>query len=451
MSGGGNLDGGGAGRVRARLAAMLVPGVRPREAFSWAMYDFANSGYTTVVITAVFNAYFVSVVAGEAAWATFAWTLSLAVSYAAAMVLGPLVGRYADQHGRKKWLLLATTAGCVGFTAALALVGAGDVGLAIALIIVSNLCFSLGENLSAAFLPELARPEALGKLSGWGWSIGYLGGLLSLGASLAWVSHAQAAGQDSAAFVPVCMLITAVIFALASAPAFLFLRERAGTAGAALAGAAGAPGVFAQLALSLRALRAHPDLGRFLVCIVCYQAGVQTVVALAAIYAEQALGFETADTIKLILLVNITAAVGAAAFGQIQDRLGHVRTLAVTLVGWLVAIGLAWASTGPGMFWIAANVVGICLGASQSAGRALVGYLSPAARRAEFFGLWGVAVKLSSILGPVSYGVVSWASGGDHRLALLITGVFFLAGLAVLASVDAQRGRNAAVEDEGPA
>jgi UMF1 family MFS transporter len=167
---------------------------------------------------------------------------------------------------------------------------------------------------------------------------------------------------------------------------------------------------------------------------------------LAAIYAEQALGFETADTVRLILLVNITAAIGAAVFGQVQDRLGHVRTLALTLGGWLLAIGLAWLSTGPGMFWLAANVVGICLGASQSAGRALVGYLSPAARRAEFFGLWGVAVKLSSILGPVSYGLVSWVSGGDHRLAMLITGTFFLAGLAMLRSVDTARGRAGAVD-----
>ena len=423
------------------LTEQLAPGVRPREAVSWAMYDFANSGYTTVVVTAVFNAYFVGVVAAGQPWATIAWTLSLAVSYAATILLGPLIGTYADRYGRKKRLLVFTTLGCVIFTAALSLVGSGDIWLGIVLVALSNLFFSLGENLAGAFLPEIARPESLGRLSGWGWSVGYLGGLVSLGASLAWVSHAQAAGQGSDAFVPVCMLITAAIFAVASLPAFLFLRER----GAAQPSAAGDSiqwrAAFAQLGQSLGSLRSFPDLRRFRWCIVWYQAGVQTVVALAAIYAEQALKFETADTIRLILLVNITAAVGAAFFGQVQDRLGHVRTLAVTLLGWLVAIGLAWASTGPGMFWIAANVVGICLGASQSAGRALVGYLSPAARRAEFFGLWGVAVKLSSILGPVSYGLVSWVSGGDHRLAILLTGAFFIAGLAVLRSVDAVRGR----------
>jgi UMF1 family MFS transporter len=431
------------------LSDQLAPGVRPREAVSWAMYDFANSGYTTVVVTAVFNAYFVGVVAAGASWATFAWTLSLAVSYAATIVLGPLVGTYADRHGRKKRLLVFTTIGCVTFTAALAMVGRGDVWLAIALVALSNLFFSLGENLAGAFLPDIARPESLGRLSGWGWSVGYLGGLVSLGACLAWVSHAQAAGQGSESFVPVTMLITAAIFALASLPAFLFLRERTVAQPSPDAGSLRWTAAFAQLAASLRSLRAFPDLRRFLWCIVWYQAGVQTVVALAAIYAEQALGFETADTIRLILLVNITAAIGAAVFGQVQDRMGHVRTLALTLVGWLIAIGLAWASTGPTMFWIAANVVGVCLGASQSAGRALVGYFSPAPRRAEFYGLWGVAVKLSSILGPVSYGLVSWASAGDHRLAMLITGVFFVAGLAVLRSVDAGRGRRQALAGQG--
>jgi UMF1 family MFS transporter len=436
--------------LSTRLEGALNEGARKRELWAWAMYDFANSGYTTVVITAVFNAYFVGVVAGAASWATFAWTMSLAVSYAATIVLGPLIGTYADLHGRKKRLLVFTTIGCVTFTAALALVGRGDVWLAILLVALSNLFFSLGENLAGAFLPDLARPEALGRLSGWAWSIGYIGGLASLGASLAWVSHAQAAGQPTESFVPACMLITAGIFALSSLPAFLFLRERPPAASAAARGAIHWLGAFRQLGASLRSLRGFPDLRRFLWCIVWYQAGVQTVVALAAIYAEQALGFETADTIRLVLLVNVTAAVGAAAFGQVQDRLGHVRTLVLTLCGWLLAIGLAWSSTGPGMFWVAANVVGLCLGASQSAGRALVGYFSPPARTAEFFALWGVAVKLSSILGPVSYGAVSWLSGGDHRLAMLATGTFFVAGLLVLRAVDATRGRASALAAAGP-
>ncbi|MES2563789.1 MAG: MFS transporter [Pseudomonadota bacterium] len=420
----------------------LQSGVQRREVWSWAMYDFANSGYTTVVITAVFNAYFVSAVAGGAPWATLAWTAALAVSYLIIMVTGPVIGAYADAHAAKKKLLAITTVGCVVCTAALALVEPGDLWLAVVFIVLSNAFFGAGENLIAAFLPEIAQGEAMGRVSGWGWSLGYVGGLVSLGCSLAYVSWAQSAGLPASDFVPVTMFITAALFALASLPAFVFLRERAQNATATYAGARH---VFGTLCRTLRDASSRTDLRRFLLCLVFYQAGIQAVVALAAIYAQQAMGFTTQDTIALILVVNVTAAIGALLFGQVQDRLGHVRTLVLTLLGWLTAIALAWAAQSTVTFWLAANVVGLSLGASQSAGRALVGYLSPPARSAEFFGLWGFAVKLSAVLGPLTYGVVTWISAGDHRLALLITGAYFVAGIAIALRIDARRGRLAAL------
>jgi len=414
------------------------------------MYDFANSGYTTVVITAVYNAYFVGVVAGKAPWATFAWTAALALSYALIMVTAPVVGAYADLRAAKKRLLACSTVGCVAFTAALALTGPSNLALAIALVAASSFFFGTGENLIAAFLPELAEGESLGTVSGWGWSLGYLGGLLALGLSLAYVSWAQAQGHGPTEFVPVTMLITAALFALASLPTFLVLRERAVPQPVDPAHRF-VRDAFARLWHTLQHAAAHRDLARFLACVAVYQSGVQTVVALAAIYAQEALGFNTRDTITMILAVNVTAALGAFCFGQVQDRLGHVRTLALTLVLWLATIATAWFAEDRGLFWVAANLAGLALGASQSAARALVGYLSPEARRAEFFGLWGFAVKLSSIIGPMSYGLVTWLSGGDHRLAILVTGAFFVAGLALLSGVDVARGRRAALAAGPPA
>jgi len=401
------------------------------------MFDFANSGYTTVVITAVFNAYFVAVVANKEVWATFAWTLALSVSYALIVVSAPLIGAYADAHAAKKNLLAITTIGCVAATAALALVGPGELAWGIALLVVSNFFFGTGENLIAAFLPELAKGSTLGRVSGWGWALGYIGGLVSLGASLAYVTWAQGHGQSAAQYVPVTMCITALLFAVSSLPTFLFLRERASPQKLPSGVYASA---FARTWETLRDAGRYRDLMRFLACILFYQGGVQAVITLAAIYAEQAMKFSTQQTIVLILVVNVTASIGAFAFGQLQDKLGHVRTLAITLIGWCVMVLLAWLADGPAMFWVAANLAGVCLGASQSAGRALVGYMSPPDRLAEFFGLWGLAVKLSSILGPITYGLVSWMSGGDHRLAILITGSYFVIGLALLAGIDAQRG-----------
>ena len=423
----------------------LAPGVRKREVWSWAMYDFANSGYTTVVITAVFSAYFVAEVAGNAPWATFAWTAALAVSYALIMLTAPVIGAYADARAAKKRLLGVTTAGCIVFTAGLALVGSGDVVTGIVFIILSNFFFGSGENLIAAFLPELAEGEGMGRVSGWGWSLGYLGGLVALGAGLVYVTWAQAQGLPATAFVPVTMLITAAIFTLASLPTFFWLKERAvAQAGDVLPVRA----AFARLRETLRTAHRYRDLRRFLVCLVFYQAGIQAVIALAAIYAQQAMGFTTRETLMLILVVNITAALGAFGFGYVQDRLGHVRTIVLTLLGWILTVLLAWRAEGPALFWVAANLVGLCLGSSQSAGRALVGYLSPPGRQAEFFGLWGLAVKFSSILGPLTYGAVTWLSGGDHRLAILITGIYFIIGIIIITGVDAARGRRAALAEE---
>jgi UMF1 family MFS transporter len=415
------------------------------EIWAWAMYDFANSGYTTVVLTAIFNAYFVAVVAAGAPWATFAWTAALSLSYALVIVSAPAIGAYADLRANKKRLLLASTAGCVLGTAILALAGPGDLAIAVLGVVVSNFFFCTGCDLIAAFLPELARGRDLGKVSGWGWSLGYIGGLLTLGVCLAYVSWAQAAGETAAQFVPVTMLITAGLFALASLPTFALLRERAlpqpVPAGVPLVRAA-----FARLADTLRHAALYQDLRRFLWCIVFYQAGVQTVITLAAIYADQAMGFNTRDTLVLVLVVNVTAALGAFFLGNVQDRIGHVPTIALTLAGWIAMVLIAWVADTRLLFWIAANLAGLCLGASQSAGRALVGYLSPKARRAEFFGLWGLATNLSSILGPITYGAVSWISQGNHRLAMLITGAFFVLGLLILHGVDARRGRRAALK-----
>ena len=419
-------------------ASALNPGVARREVWAWAMYDFANSGYTTVVLTAVFNAYFVSAIAGNAPWATFAWTVALSISYAVVMVIGPLLGAWADAHATKKRLLAITTTVCIVGTVALAWAGPGMVAWAVVFIVVSNVAYSMGENLCAAFLPELATPQALGKVSGWGWSLGYFGGILALGVSLAWVMTAASRGSTTGEAVGGTMIITAAVYALASLPTFLLLRERAEPQPDAMHGARAA---FERLVETARHARQYRDLLLVFVCGTLYQAGVATVIALAAIYAEQVMGFKTQDTIVLILVVNVTAAIGAFGFGYAQDRIGKVSALRLTIVGWVVMTVVAYFSTTAAMFWVAANLAGLCMGSSQSAGRALVAYLSPAGRSAEFFGLWGVAIRLAAILGPLTYGGVTWATGGNHRLAILLTGAFFVAALAVLAFVNEKRGR----------
>ena len=422
----------------------LNPGVRKREVFGWAMYDFANSGYTTVVITAVFAAYFVGGIAGKAEWATFAWTAALSVSYAIVMLTMPSIGAYADLRAAKKRLLALFTAGCVISTAALALAQPGGVALAIVLIVVSNTFYSYGESLTAAFLPELARPAALGKVSGWGWSFGYFGGMLALGLCLGYVIWAQGQGIEARRFVPVTMLITAVIYGGASLVTFWLLRERAQPRPQALR-EGGLKASLHQLHRTFRQARQFEDFMWLLLCVVCYQGGVAVVVTLAAIYAETVIGFRQQETMMLIFVLNIAAAGGAFAWGYLQDRIGHKIALGSTLVGWVATCVIAAMTTTKGGFWWAAAIAGLCMGSSQSAGRAMAGLFAPQRQLAEFYALWTFAIRLASIIGPLTFGAITWATGGNQRLALLSTTALFIAGLLVLVPVNMQRGREAAL------
>jgi UMF1 family MFS transporter len=267
--------------------------------------------------------------------------------------------------------------------------------------------------------------------------------MLTQGLFLVYVTWAQDHGREAQDFVPVTMLITAAVFAAASLPTFLVLKERARpvpvTGGESVVRAA-----FARLAQTVRDAARYQDLARFLVCIVFYQAGIQTVVALQHLRRAGARLFHTGhdhphsggqcDAPPRARFRPYPGPAGAYP----HDRPHPCSLIATTLI--------AWAATGPGLFWVAANLAGLCLGSSQSAGRALVAYLSPADRHAEFFGLWGLSVKLSSILGPLTYGVVTWITDGDHRLAMLVTGAFFVVGLLLLMGIDVPRGRRAAGE-----
>jgi UMF1 family MFS transporter len=297
--------------------------------------------------------------------------------------------------------------------------------------------------LIAAFLPEIAPQADMGRISGYGWALGYLGGLIVLGMCLVYVSWAQAHGQGATHYVPVTMLITAGMFALAAMPTFLWLPER-GAASPLPPGQGYVAAGFERLRHTLKHVRHFKDLFFFLLSLTVYYCGIYTVIVLAAVYAREVMGFDTAGTLKLVLVINVTAAIGAFAFGHLQDVLGSKRTLALTLVLWIVALVLAYTTRSHAGFWVAGNLVGLALGSSQSAGRALVGQFSPPQRAAEFFGLWGLAGKLAAIVGPLSYGTITYLTHGQQRPAILSTAAFFVIGLLLLSTINESRGRAAA-------
>jgi UMF1 family MFS transporter len=419
------------------------------------MYDFANSGYTTVVLTAIFNAYFVGVLSAAAdsnndGTGTLLWSLTIGAANTLILVTAPVLGAIADFSAAKKKILAFSTVGCIGMTALLGFTGPNELFLSMFLLAGSAFLFGTGENLIAAFLPEIAPPEKIGKVSGFSWALGYIGGLLVLGLCILYIEAVKPIGHTAEQYVPVTLWITALVFALASAPTFLFLKERAqpdrGDSPSSIVAYARIG--FSRLHETIRHRHQFRDMFRFLFSLSIFSCGVYTVIVIAAIYAQEVMHFTTTENIIMIMVVNITAAAGAFVFGLFQDRLGARRTLELTLLIWILAITIAWLGDTRTQFWIAANLIGLAMGSSQSAGRAMVGLFTPENRQAEFFGLWGLSIKLAAIIGPMSYGLIAWYSNGDHRQAIFSTLMFFIIGLLLLLTVNEKRGRQAALIGE---
>ena len=414
------------------IKKVLQPEVKPKELYAWAMYDFANSGYTTVVLTTVFSAYFVGVVAQDYDWATLLLTLTLSASYLLLMLTLPAIGARADQFSRKKMVLFFSTLFCVVGTASLAFSGPGYVAWAVIFLFMSNYAYGVGEAIIASFLPEIARREALGRVSGWGWGFGYLGGMLTLSLAILIVAYFDHQGLGPEFSVPWVMILTAVVFMIMAVPALVFLRQRHQDHTPQLKPRF----MLAQVWQSVKGCRqTQPNLFRLLVCGAWYHAGIAVVITLFAVYASQVMGFSMSQIMMMVFTVNLAAAVSAAAFGYVQDSLGHKKALALTLLGWLVMVAIASTTQSVAGFWLAATCAGLCIGSSQSAGRAMVGLLAPEDRLAEMYGLWAFAIQLAAIVGPLAYGLITWFSDGNHRLALGCTALFFMMGLWSLRAV----------------
>lgn len=423
----------------------LPPPVTRREILAWAMFDFANSSYATLIVTVAFSVYFTKMVAPGAV-ADMLWGLGMTVGNLTVMVLAPALGAAADQTGRKREFLGATALLCALGTFGLWFVLPGDVALGLTLFIVSLIGFALGENLIAAFLPEISTPENIGRISGFGWALGYLGGLGCLVAC--WGLLAGGFEPANLENLRRVWVVTGVFFVASCLPTFLVLRERA-PRGPSLPLRQQLAASFGRLATTAHSLRRFQDLARFLVTFFVFFSGLTTIIAFAAIYAERTLGFTPAELVLLFITLQISSAAGALVFGFVQDRLGAGYCIRVSLVMWLVVCVSACLIEDKRLFWAVAFLAGLGIGSLQSASRALVGTFAPTSKSGEFFGLWGLAGKGAAMVGPLVFGVVS-SSTGSQRVAILFTAVFFVAGLVGMRFVDEARGRAVAADWQAP-
>jgi UMF1 family MFS transporter len=418
------------------------------ELLAWMLFDFGNSSYTTLIVTLAFPLYFTQVVVGDSATGEGdrLWGAANLASQLLVVASAPIVGAIADHSGSKKRFLFLTYLGCVLGTASLKLVGPGDVTLALALFIVTNVLFSSGENLIAAFLPELAPPEKLGRISGMGWGIGYVGGLLTIAACYPFLSG----DFIEANLEPLqnSHLVIALFFFLGGLPTFLFLRDR-GTPRPLRPGRSYVGAGFRQVWDTLRHVRRHRQLTRFLFVFLFYNAGIGAVISFASIVAKDKVGLDGSKQLVFFIIVNASAAVGALGFGFLQDRIGARRSIILSLCVWLGVCAGAWLTSSPGPFYWVGSLAGIAMGASLSGGRALVGTFSPPQRSAEFFGFWGLFWKLSTGLGPWLFGSTKARFGLDA--AILLLAASFVAGIIGMLWIDERAGRDEASRGGGAA
>ncbi len=424
--------------------------VRRREAFGWAMFDFANSSYTTVIITVVYAVVFPRVVVGDAPdfrRGNLLWSIALAASYGLVVLLAPIVGALVDIRAAKKRALFAVTVGTVLATSALWFVGPGDVALAMVAIVVGNTCFALSEAVVASFLPDLGPPESLGRLSGYAWGLGYLGGLISTAVVLASVGPQTVENAEGLRYVGP---ITALFFALGSVPTFLLLREH-GRPSEPPAGASVIALGFGRLRRTRASLGAFRDLAVFLVSVFFAMAGLGIVIAFAFVYGDQVVHWRPTTQAAMFALTQLSASAGAVAFGRLQSRIGDLATYRLTLLVW-VAVALLVPASGPlahrlgvapeHLFLVVGVLAGLCLGATQSASRTLVALFSPRGREGEFAGFWGLSGKLAQMTGLLALGGLQRWLGLER--AILVCAVFFTLAWWVSGQVDEVRGREAA-------
>ncbi|WP_114373759.1 MFS transporter [Elioraea thermophila] len=413
----------------------LSPRAR-RSVLAWCLYDFANSAFPTVIGTFVFPTYFVQAVAADETRGTSQWGVAMAVAGLLIALLSPPLGAIADGAGRRKPWLAAFTVLAVVTSAALWWVRPDPsfVPFALVVVVVASLGFELGTVFYNAMLVDVAPPRMRGRVSGWGWGIGYFGGLICLLACLVLLIEPDPPllplDRAAAEHVRATAVLVALWYALFCWPLFRFVPDTPRRAGIAQAVRSG----LAAIARLLPELRRRPAVARFLLSRLLYTDGLNTLFNFGAIYAAGAFGMATDEIILLGIAMNVTAGFGAYAFAFIDDRIGPKRTVLISLAS-LAAIGVVLLLIrSKAWFWLLALPLGVFFGPAQAASRTLMSRLAPAAQASEYFGLFALSGRITAFAGPAA---LAWATDafGSQRAGMATILVFLVGGGAILATV----------------
>lgn len=433
-----------------------------RRIVAWASYDWANSAFTTIVVTFLYAEYFRSAIVTERPGGvpgSSIWSWAVAASAVVVALLSPVVGAMADRGGRRRFYLIVSTVVCVAFTVALGLVTPSTphaVLLASAFFIVANSAFDIGGVFYNAFLPVVAPPEKMGTVSGIGWGVGYVAGLVSLALALLafvgmsgvvdpWFTLPDADGLRYRA----PLFLVAAWFAVFSIPMFLFVRDEEPTRRGIRVGDA-----IAELRITFREVRRYKETAKFLLARLVFNDGLVTIFTMSSVYMGAVFGMEVGEILMVGIVINLLAGLSAFAFGFVDDWIGGKRTVLISVAALATAVTIAAFAPNKIWFWVAGALVGLFAGPNQAASRSLMSRFVPSHQQAEFFGFFSFSGKATSFIGPVLFGWLTALFQNDsfasERVGISVLIVMFAVGGLILLSVDEAEGIRAAREPRMP-
>ena len=392
-----------------------------KQIISWSFYDFANQPYTTLIITFIYSAFFVNYIAPNEQDGTFLWANAISITAICVALISPILGAFADNSGYRKFFLIFFTVICSIFTALLYIPNSGDVYLALLFVIISNIAFEMGSVFCNSYLKDLSTKQNVGKVSGFAWGLGFVGGLLAL--FFAFIFFDVNKPED----VKLINIFVGLWFLIFSIPTFFFLKDRKkqkiSKENILLS--------FQSLSHTFKEIYKYKRILNFLVARLFYNDGLVTIFALGGIYAFGTLDFSMQEVLILGVILNIFAAIGSFLFGYLEDNIGVEKVINISLIILVFSTMLAfiapWTTFPKEVFWLAGVLIGTMVGPNQSCSRSYMSQLIPDDKKNEFFGFFALTGKATSFLGPLLFGLI--AKFHSQQYALLSVVVFFIIGL----------------------
>lgn len=392
-----------------------------KQVISWSLYDFANQPFTTIIVTFVYGAFFTKYIVADEHTGTLLWSSAIAITAIVVSILSPILGALADKGGYRKFFLILFTWTCSIFSILLYFPDAGDVYFALSLFIVANICFEMGSVFCNSYLPDLTQQDNIGKVSGFAWGLGFVGGLSALFLSLYLFPDLSPEG------IKRINILVGVWFLIFSIPTFLFVKDRKGEK----LQRRHIIDSFKSLKNTFNEVIKYKKTAHFLIARLFYNDGLVTIFALGGIYAVETLDFTFDEVMILGIVLNISAGIGSFVFGYLEDKIGVKKVINISLLVLIVSTLIAYVAPETNspkqMFWIAGVLIGLMIGPNQSCSRSLMSQLTPKEKQNEFFGFFALTGKATSFLGPLLFGIIT--NFYSQQIALWVVVVFFVIGL----------------------